>query len=84
MQQQKWMREHGEWQKPRYGTAAVKEDYKYAHHIEDSQINLGSRNKKRNTPHSKYFQIFYNSVSFPHFTKILNDFMRNVFTQNYF
>uniref|UniRef100_H2YQ18 Uncharacterized protein n=1 Tax=Ciona savignyi TaxID=51511 RepID=H2YQ18_CIOSA len=29
MQQQKWMREHGEWQKPLYGTAAVKENYRF-------------------------------------------------------
>ncbi|CAK8689092.1 uncharacterized protein LOC143460935 [Clavelina lepadiformis] len=28
MRQQQWMREHGEWQKPMYGTAAVKEDYR--------------------------------------------------------
>nr|XP_002126996.1 uncharacterized protein LOC100187305 [Ciona intestinalis] len=28
MQQQKWMREHGEWQKPVYGTAAVRENYR--------------------------------------------------------
>jgi len=28
MRRQQWMREHGEWQKPMYGTPAVKEDYK--------------------------------------------------------
>jgi len=28
MQQQQWMRQHGEWQKFMYGTPAVKENYR--------------------------------------------------------